>query len=898
MAQQGWDEVLLRRWFPADNASVERSLTEANIRDIADVLQRSSHESWSVIPRIYSVLRKIDRLDTIDAFLASDVTDMSFPFTKTTLPEALRDHSARLKFLELQHLVYNTEALNLERGIHHGHFGDSTEIPLKKIGELGKGGFGTVDRVVSTFSNRDYARKLIPRGRTFRKDKLVLQAFVKELSSLKRLSHRHLVSLVASYTDKRFVALIMSPVADCNMETLLAQSSSAHPARPFLRSFFGCLTTALGYLHDNRIRHKDIKPSNILIKHDQVYLTDFGTVLDWSELGNSTTATAPPTTPRYCAPEVMMYMERNSSSDIWSLGCVFLEMWTVVRQGEVEALRTHMMSTGTHTKEYHANPTGYLSWIEKLRHAPGPSVDTEPSTWISNMLLSTPSSRWSVHILEDNIKEASMHPTASYDYIGLCCMDLDDTSSESWSSTEHEEEGGVEGLKGPGKTADLSHLEDGLSQRTPASQPAHHNPISRGRQDLPPKRPSHDSSHHRGSLSRTKYISTNPLSQVQACAEDEAISFARELTTTEAPSDEVMAESDNYWVDSTPVWNPDKTKNIREQKGISSTSIRKALENVRKPITPSTLSKSITDHEAVSTGGPLDATKVGVEPSRIPRADRNKKWEKEERRERKFVTVDSESSSADEKARHDPRSKRHSEQSSSLTTPQPSAKEDPPRSDSALHQGRSTTHSWRPAKCPFCGKVDSRPTKRCFNCRASRKAHSQANREFAPTPWGAFVTRAKPSPKLKSHPDNDIDPEILWANSSAYVYDQRSGRAKASRDADHLREDSPHTSWKPPPQSKSRYATVERKPTEGTPARARSPREYARPSSATADNTPSDQAAVRKVSTQEEEAMRYLQLSRARLDAQQPKKKTHRRKVRTEEQPKRLSNVIQDFFGR
>jgi serine/threonine protein kinase len=56
---------------------------------------------------------------------------------------------------------------------------------LKKVGELGKGGFGYVDRVISTISHQDYARKLIPRGRTFKKDKLVLKDFTRELSNLK-----------------------------------------------------------------------------------------------------------------------------------------------------------------------------------------------------------------------------------------------------------------------------------------------------------------------------------------------------------------------------------------------------------------------------------------------------------------------------------------------------------------------------------------------------------------------------------------------------------------------------------------------------------------------------------------------------------------------------------------
>jgi hypothetical protein len=115
MAQQGFEEHLLRRWFPANAEKTMTPFTENDIRDIADVLTRCARERWSLVPRLYSILRKISQLDAIDAFIDSDITDVYFLFTKNTLPEALRDRSARLRFLELQHLVYNKEALNLER---------------------------------------------------------------------------------------------------------------------------------------------------------------------------------------------------------------------------------------------------------------------------------------------------------------------------------------------------------------------------------------------------------------------------------------------------------------------------------------------------------------------------------------------------------------------------------------------------------------------------------------------------------------------------------------------------------------------------------------------------------------------------------------------------------------
>ena len=448
MAQQGFEDDLLQRWFPVNAEETLAPFTENDIRGIADVLTRCGRERWSLVPRLYSILRKIDQLDTIDAFIDSDITDVYFPFTKSTLPEALRDLSARLRFLELQHLVYNKEALSLERHAPHGHFSDYTEVPLKKVGELGKGGFGFVDHVVSTISHQQYARKLIPRGKTFKKDKQVLKDFTKELSNLKQLSHKHLVELVGSYTDNRYVALVMLPVADTNLQTFLERAHLDEGSRSYLRPFFGCLTSALCYLHDNRIRHKDIKPSNILIKGDQVYFTDFGTALDWSDRGSSITLTAAPTTPRYCAPEVIAYTERSSSSDIWSFGCVFLEMWTVLRCHTLEDLRTHMTANGSGAKEYHSNLEANTSWIEILRCSPGPPSDLIPSTWIKNMLQRKPADRWNIHTLDNNIGETCVDSSVQHMFKGLCCQENeDDLSGDSWFSSEESEDQSIAPLQ-------------------------------------------------------------------------------------------------------------------------------------------------------------------------------------------------------------------------------------------------------------------------------------------------------------------------------------------------------------------------------------------------------------------------------------------------------------------
>lgn len=80
-------------------------------------------------------------------------------------------------------------------------------------------------------------------------------------------------------------------------------------------------------MHEQRIRHKDIKPHNVLVHSSAVIFTDFGSSLDSSQISHSTTEGTPSAyTRRYAAPEVLEHEERSSSSDVWSLGCVLLEV--------------------------------------------------------------------------------------------------------------------------------------------------------------------------------------------------------------------------------------------------------------------------------------------------------------------------------------------------------------------------------------------------------------------------------------------------------------------------------------------------------------------------------------------------------------------------------------------
>lgn len=145
--------------------------------------------------------------------------------------------------------------------------------------------------------------------------------------------HRHIVRFVEFYACGLDLGIILDPPADGGSMALFLYEIEHDARRPdeadlsILEQAFGCLASALAFIHKKTIRHKDIKTDNLLVHKGKIMLTDFGIAFASGEADMTTSGIATMCTRRYCAPEVVNDgMKRNEKSDVFSMGVVFVEI--------------------------------------------------------------------------------------------------------------------------------------------------------------------------------------------------------------------------------------------------------------------------------------------------------------------------------------------------------------------------------------------------------------------------------------------------------------------------------------------------------------------------------------------------------------------------------------------
>ncbi|EFO60784.1 Kinase, NEK [Giardia lamblia P15] len=160
----------------------------------------------------------------------------------------------------------------------------------------------------------------------------LLNKIEQEFSTAQKLDHPNILKYRAIRRDEYYYLLEME-LCDQSLEDVIR--SQRYLGHPFQESYIwyviGQIVSGLAYMHsqsvtNNTVVHRDLKPGNILFTDTHIKLGDFGLARETSGKSRMTTCTG---TPVYMAPEVQRGDFYGTAADIWSLGCIILEICTL-----------------------------------------------------------------------------------------------------------------------------------------------------------------------------------------------------------------------------------------------------------------------------------------------------------------------------------------------------------------------------------------------------------------------------------------------------------------------------------------------------------------------------------------------------------------------------------------
>jgi serine/threonine protein kinase len=191
------------------------------------------------------------------------------------------------------------------------------------IKKIGAGAFSTVWKCIDTYTSKFVAIKI---QKTTNE---CLNSIHREIDILEELRKHnvpyiaHIISKFIYYTtigNKHYCMVL--ELYDMDLVPLIPQSIKNQKLFDIKR-YIKQICTGLHSMHKLQIIHTDIKPENILLKEENIYISDFSTS-DWIySISSGIVGTR-----YYRAPEIILGLNITMAVDIWSVGIMLIELLT------------------------------------------------------------------------------------------------------------------------------------------------------------------------------------------------------------------------------------------------------------------------------------------------------------------------------------------------------------------------------------------------------------------------------------------------------------------------------------------------------------------------------------------------------------------------------------------
>lgn len=399
------------------NAFVPEGSLDALItpHSVQEVLEGCQIKAWDVASiqniilegakKIFAILVLMKEEGEISRFIEFDdfqdqTLDSKLPISREKLKRIIPDNADQ--FFEEQWCF--TAPVFAHHHIHR-YFSKETILPFTSVRTLGKGGFGLVQEVTLPQKHQRYYNDLKNNSASVKLAKKELEIETDPddhpsaaweahgasehtvLTILHHLKHPNILELLASYTHRGKHNLMFPIATGGDLHSFLGgdrpeEFRSDHA----IYSALAGLSSGLASLHEFKSStfdmelmgfHHDLKPKNILVSGARFILSDFG--LSKLEKRNSSRTEFKIGRGHYLAPECEDLLDRfrkgtiTRASDIWSFGCILLEVLIYLRfgTGGVQEFREERkytvgsFRTGTFFTPAGLNPA-VMSWAEKL----------------------------------------------------------------------------------------------------------------------------------------------------------------------------------------------------------------------------------------------------------------------------------------------------------------------------------------------------------------------------------------------------------------------------------------------------------------------------------------------------------------------------------------------------
>ena len=165
------------------------------------------------------------------------------------------------------------------QGQHHGNY--------RLIKRLGRGGFASVFLAEHLYLRTLASVKILCASLAHEEKK----RFLYEARIAARLKHEHIIRVLEFGVQEHVPFLVMDYAPRGTLRQIYPPGSRL-PA-DLIVEYVWEITSALQYLHDNGLIHRDVKPANLLLStHNELLLSDFGITVARQEAQVDTAGTA------------------------------------------------------------------------------------------------------------------------------------------------------------------------------------------------------------------------------------------------------------------------------------------------------------------------------------------------------------------------------------------------------------------------------------------------------------------------------------------------------------------------------------------------------------------------------------------------------------------------------